>query len=278
MSGASSRKVFCGSAILCVALWVRLSAATASAQSRPALGDGIFTPIIAPVATIDKTGRPITVEVTQPEPRFSASMVAGNPTGDSYVISFSTASAGGPCTYTGTGRYLIESTGSLTFQILAECGKLRRAYSYMICMLDENLRCSEAPWWYFKDRAYAITNKGIVVNDSTVVPWKDGAEAREELQAAVTRIKALRDRFRNDPHVVHSRVISCRNFHPAARSYEIHELPTTCLIKSLCDGIPSVDSLRDGDPIDWNSPVGSYVKQHNKIVDFSTWTCWIRTQ
>jgi len=205
-------------------------------------------------------------------------MVAGNPTGDSYVISFSTASAGGPCTYTGTGRYLIESTGSLTFQILAECGKLRRAYSYMICMLDENLRCSEAPWWYFKDRAYAITNKGIVVNDSTVVPWKDGAEAREELQAAVTRIKALRDRFRNDPHVVHSRVISCRNFHPAARSYEIHELPTTCLIKSLCDGIPSVDSLRDGDPIDWNSPVGSYVKQHNKIVDFSTWTCWIRTQ
>jgi hypothetical protein len=278
MSGASSRKAFCVTAILCVAVSVRLSADTTSAQSRPPRGDGIFTPIIAPAATIDKTGRPTTVEVTQPEPSFSASMVPGNPTGDVYVISFPTGSVGGPCTYTGTGRYLIESTGNLTFQILAECEKLRRSYSYMICMLDENLRCSEAPWWYFKDRAYAVTNKGVVINDSTVVPWKDSAEAPEELQAAATRIKALRNRFRNDPHVVHSRVISCRNFHPAAGSYEIHELSTTCLIKSLCDGIPSADSLRDGDPIDWNSPVGSYIKQQNKISDISTWSCWIRTQ
>jgi len=278
MSRTSSRKAFCAGAILCAAVSLQLSSATASAQSRPPHGDGIFTPVIVPVATIDKTGRPITVEVTQPEPGFSASMVAGNPTGDTYVISFPTGSAGGPCTYTGAGRYLIESTGTLTFQVLAQCGKLRRAYSYMICMLDEDLRCSEAPWWYFKDRAYAIANKGIVINNSTVVPWKDAAEAPEELRAAATRIKAFRDRFRNDPHILHSRLISCRNFHPAARSYEIHELPTTCLIKSLCNSIPPVDSLRDGDPIDWNSPVGSYVKQQNKISDTSTWTCWIRTQ
>jgi hypothetical protein len=265
-------------ALLCMLAFIAAPLAMASQDSHPTRGDGIFTPTIAPVASIDKTGRPMTVEVTQPEPSFSDVMVAGKPTGDSYVINFPTGSAGGACIYTGTGRYLIESTGTLTFQILAECGNLKRGYSYMICRLDQDLRCSEAPWWYFKDRTFAVTNQGVVINGSTVYPWKDASQAAQQLQAVAARIKSTTDRSRNDPRVVHSRRISCRTFHPSTRSYEIYELAATCTVKGLCNGIPSLDSLRDGDPIDWNSPVGSYVKQQNKISDLSNSVCWIRTQ
>jgi hypothetical protein len=278
VKGRCVKGAFYAAAILCIAIHMPSPLSTASAQSQPAQGDGIFTPRISPVAGIDKTGRPITIEATQPEPSFAALMVAGKPTGDSYVINFPTGSAGGACLYSGTGRYLIESTGTLTFQILADCGKLRRAYSYMICPLNEDLRCSEAAWWHFKDRTFAVTSLGVLVNDSTVHPWKDPSEAPQQLQGMATRIRSMRDRFRTDPNVVHSRFISCRNFHPSTKSYEIHELPTTCLVKSVCDGVPNVDSLRDGDVVDWNSAIGNYVKQKNKISDVSSWVCWIRTQ
>ncbi len=222
----------------------------------------------------------MTIEVTQPEPSFVASVIAGKSTGDSYVIHFPNGDAGGPCMYSGTGRYLIESTGELTFQILADCGKLRRGYSYMICMLDANLRCTEAPWWYFKDRTYAITDQGVVINGPTVHPWRDAAEAPQQLQTMAAKIKSMRERFasRTDPHVVHTRFISCRDYHPETKSYGIHEFSTTCPVKSLCNGIPNVDSLRDGERIDWNSPVGSYVKQQGKTSDVSNWVCWMRTQ
>ena len=256
-------------ALLWLATFINAPIAMASQGSQPARGDGIFTPTIAPVASIDKTGRPITAEVTRPEPSFSDVMVAGKPTGDSYVINFPTGAAGGACLYTGTGRYLIESTGTLTFQMLADCGKLRRAYGYMICRLSEELRCSEGPWWHFKDRTFAVTNQGVVINGSTVHPWKDASEAPQQLQAVAATIKSMNDRFRNNAHVAHARRISCWHFHPSTKSYEIHELATTCLVKSLCNDFPNVDSLRDGDAIDWNSPVGKYVKQQNKISDAS---------
>lgn len=274
------RNVFCLAAILCAGISIGFSLPAEPAQSQPSRGDGIFTPVISPLAAIDKTGRPITIEVTQPEPSFATSMIAGKPTSDSYVIHFPTGDAGGACTYSGTGRYLIESNGELTFQILADCGKLRRSYSYMICMLDASLRCTEAPWWHFKDRTYAITNQGVVINGSTVRPWRDAAEAPEQLQTMAAKIKSMRDRFasRTDPHVVHTRFISCRDYHPETKSYGIHEFATTCLVKSLCNGIPNVDSLRDGERIDWNSPVGSYVKQQSKTSDVSNWVCWMRTQ
>lgn len=281
MKRANVKNVICLAAMIAIAsvvIFPQLSRETASAQSRPKPGDGIFTPVISPVAAIDKTGRPITVEVPQPEPGFAASAAAGKPTGDDYVINFSTSSAGGPCIYSGTGRYLIESTGTLTFQVLADCGKLRRAYAYMICRLTEDLRCSEGPWWYFKDRKFAVTNQGVVIDGSKVVPWRDSSAALQELQTMAARIKSMNDRFRGDPHVVHSRLISCRDFHPATKSYDIHEIPTTCAIQSLCSSIPNVDSLRDGDLIDWNSQVGSYVKQQKKISDVSSWVCWLRTQ
>jgi hypothetical protein len=50
------------------------------------------------------------------------------------------------------------------------------------------------------------------------------------------------------------------------------------LIKSVCNAIPNVDLLRDGDPIDWNSPAGSYVKQQSKTSDLSNWICSMQTQ
>jgi hypothetical protein len=253
---------------------------TGAQDPRPAYPDGIFTPTITPVASIDKTRRPMTVEVRQPEPRLAQSMIAENPTGDSYFIHFSTTEAGGPCSYSGTGRYLISTGGTLTFQILADCGKLRRGYSYMICNLDPNLRCNEAPWWYFRDRTYAVTSEGVAVNGSAVYPWSDVSEPPQELKKIADGIQAMHDRFNNpaDPHVMHGRFISCRDFHPETKSYAIHEFSITCLIKSLCNAMPNVDPLRDGDPIDWNSPAGTYVKQQSKTSDFSNWVCWMRTQ
>jgi hypothetical protein len=199
-------------------------------------------------------------------------MDAGTPTGDSYVIHFPTGDAGGACTYTGAGRYVIQAGGVLTFQILADCGKLKRSYSYMICMLDPDLRCTQTPWWFFRDRTYAITNQGVVVNGSTVYHWMDASQAPQQLRATSAKIQSMRDRFAGvaSSHTVHARFISCRAYHPATHSYDIHEFTTT--------GVPHVDALRDGDPIAWNSPAGEYVKQQGKVPDTSMWDCWMRTQ
>ena len=123
-------------ALLSLATFLGVPRTTAAQNPPPSRPDGIFTPTIAIVTSIDKTGRPMTVESRQLEPRLTASIVAGNPTGDSYVIHFSQGDAGGPCIYSGNARYLIEGDGTLTFQILADCGKLRRGYNYMICRLD----------------------------------------------------------------------------------------------------------------------------------------------
>jgi hypothetical protein len=252
----------------------------AAQTSQPSRPDGIFTPTISVVASIDKTGRPMTVESRQLEPRLTQSIVAGNPTGDSYVIHFPQGDAGGPCIYSGNARYLIEGNGTLTFQILADCGKLRRGYNYMICRLDPSLRCSEAPWWNFRDRTYVITKEGVAVNGSRAVPWQDANEAPELLQKMSEKIKALDERVRQltSTNVVHGRAISCREYHPETKSYHVWEFPTTCLIKSACDGMPNLDSMRDGDAIDLNSSAGTFVKQQSKASDFSTWLCWVRTQ
>ena len=267
-------------ALLWLVALIGVPMAMASHDSQPTRADGIFTPTITPAASIDKTGRPMTVEVRQPEPRLASSMTAGNPTGDSYVIKFPSGDAGGGCIHSGRGRYLIDDNGTLTFQVLADCGKLRRGYNYMVCKLDVSLRCIEAPWWYFRDRTYVITNEGVAVNGSMVYPWQDASQAPQQLQRMSEKIKETNDRFKEltGAHVLHTRLISCRDFHPETKSYAIHEFTTTCLIKSLCNGMPNVDSLRDGDPIDWNSPAGSYVKQQSKISDVSNWVCWMRTQ
>jgi hypothetical protein len=252
----------------------------AAQNSPPGRPDGIFTPTISPVVSTDKTGRPMTVAVRQPEPRLAQTMLAGNPTGDSYIIHFPQGDAGGSCIHSGTARYLIEGGGELTFQILADCGTLRRGYSYMICKLDASLRCREAPWWYFRDRTYIITKEGITVNGSTLVPWRDAAEAPQLLQKMSEKIKALNDRFSllTASNVGHGRSLYCRDFHPETKSYRIYEFPTICLVKTMCDGMPNLDALRDGDPLDLNSAVGSYVKQHAKVSDVSNWLCWTKTQ
>ena len=268
------------SALLWLVAFTDARFAMASQSSQPSRPDGIFTPTISPVVSIDKTGRPMTVAVPQPEPRLAHSMLAGNPAGDSYVIHSPQGDVGGPCVYSGTARYLIEGGGELTFQILADCGKLRRGYNYMICMLDASLRCKEAPWWYFRDRIYIITKEGVTVNGSTVVPWNEPSEAPQLLQKMSEKIKALNERYSQltAANTVHGRAISCREYHPETKSYHVWEFPTYCLIKSACDGMPNLDSLRDGDPLDLNSPAGKFVKQQSKVSDFSNWVCWIRTQ
>jgi hypothetical protein len=237
-------------ALLSLLTFIGVPFAKAGQSSPPSRPDGIFAPTISIVTSIDKTGRPMTVESRQLEPRLTQSIVAGNPTGDSYIIHFPQGAAGGPCSYSGKARYLIEGGGTLTFQILADCGKLRRGYSYMICKLDVSLRCTEAPWWYFRDRTYTITKEGITVNGSTLVPWQDAVEAPELLQKMSEKIQVLNERVSplTASNTVHGRAISCREFHPETGSYRIYEFPTTCVIKSVCDGMPNLDSLRDGDP------------------------------
>ncbi len=243
-------------------------------------GDGIFTPRISAVAAIDKTGRPMTVEVPQPEPSFAQVVAAGKRAGDSYVIHFPppTLDVGGDCFYSGNARYLIETTGVLTFQLIADCGKLQRGYNYMICMLNEDLRCDEAPWWHFRGRKYAITEEGVAVDNHAPYPWKDAAEVPQKLQNMAATIKSRHDRAANSPNLLHSRWIRCRAFNAEARTYQSQEFAVTCLIKSACNEIPNVDSLRDGDLIDWNTPAGSYIKKHLKDSDLSDWSCWMRTQ
>jgi hypothetical protein len=274
------KHAFYAAALLWLAAFMDVRFATASTDAPPRQGDGIFTPKIAPVAPIDKTGRPKTVEVRRSEPSFTQSMIAGSPTGDSYVIDFPTGDAGGPCIYSGTGRYLIDSNGTLTFQILADCGKLRRGYSYLICRLDASLRCSESPWWYFRERTYVITNEGVTVNGSTVYPWQDTSEAPQQLQKMSDQIKAMNARFKavSSSNTMHGRTISCRDFHPETKSYEIYDFPLFCLVRSVCSGMPNVDSVRDGDPLDWSSPAGNYVREKGKLSDVSHWECWLRTQ
>jgi len=266
--------------LLSLVTFIGVPFSQAAQNSQPGRPDGIFTPTISIVTSIDKTGRPMTVESRQLEPRLTQSTVAGNPTGDSYVIHFPQGDAGGPCIYSGTARYLIEGGGTLTFQILADCGKLRRGYSDMICRLDPSFRCTETPWWYFRDRTYAITKQGVTVNGSTLVSWQDPSEAPELLQKMSEKIKAMNERISQltASNTVHGRSISCREFHPETKSYHIWEFPTTCLIKSACAGMPNLDSMRDGEPIDWNSSAGSFVKQQSEASDFSNWVCWIRTQ
>jgi hypothetical protein len=54
----------------------------------------------------------------------------------------------------------------------------------MVCNLHPSLRCSEAPWWYFRDRTYVITNEGVAVNGSAAYPWQDASQAPQQLQQA----------------------------------------------------------------------------------------------
>jgi hypothetical protein len=274
------KRTFHIAALLWLAAFSGARFSVAAQRSPASQPDGIFTPTISPVASIDKTGHPTTVEVSKSEPRLAQSMLAGTPAGDSYVINFPNSTGGGPCIYTGTARYLINGSGTLTFQVLANCGNLRRGYSYMICNMDASLRCKEAPWWYFRDRTYIITNEGVAANGSAPIPWQDATEAPQLLQNMSEKIKALNERYRQlaAPNTIHGRSISCREFHPETKSYHIWDFSTACLIKSVCDGMPNLDQLRDGDLIDWNSPAGSFVKKQSKATDFANWVCWIRTQ
>lgn len=173
---------------------------------------------------------------------------------------------------------MIESTGMLNLEIIANCGNLMRGYSYHICMLNQNLRCGEAPWWNFRGETFSITNDGVAVNHGVVIRWKDPADAPRKLEKMAANIKRWHDQVANAPNTIHMRMISCREFRPESKSFMLHELPLGCAIQSLCSGMPNTDSLQDGEVIDWNSPAGNFARQQLKISDASNWVCWMRTQ
>ena len=251
-------------------------------HSLPNPGDEIFTPKTSPMAAIDKTGRPFTALAAMQEPAFAGIVAPNKPTGDSYVIKFPNVERGGACVFDGNARYFVDHGGVLTYQISAQCKDLKRGYNFMVCMLDDQLHCAEAPWWNFRGRTYAVTAQGIVVNQATTYPWDDAAHAPEKLQKISADLLRFKDTYNNPnaPNVLHRRVISCRNYQPEQKKYGIAEIITGCLISSLCnaDKTPDLSAIHDGDAIDWNSPLGSYIKQQQKITDVSNSVCWLRTQ
>jgi hypothetical protein len=261
-------------AVLCFALLIEFSPTITYAQSFPTPGDGTFKPRITQVAPIDKRGYPITAEVSQPEPQFSSLMVPGMPTGDTFTIKFPTGDFGGPCINTGKARYLVDSTGTLIFEILADCGNLRRGYDYPICRLAETLHCAEAPSWYFTGRTYTIKTDGLLVNGTALHAWKDPAEAPQLLQAMTTRIKTSKERF-GIQGATRAKRISCRSFDSVKRLTTLHVIETTCLVKSVCSGMPNLEDMGEGDLIDMNSTAGSFVKRQTNDPGVSKWICWV---
>jgi len=260
-------------AIVAIELFTRFGATQGFAQSLPTPGDGTYKPRITQVAPIDKRGYPITADVTQPEPQFSSLMIAGRPTGDTFTIKFPSGDFGGPCVNSGKARYLIDSNGTLTFEILADCGNLRRGYDYSICRLSESLHCAEAPSWYFTGRTYTTRNDGLLVNGTALYAWKDPADAPQLLQAMTTRIKTNKERASRD--ATHARRISCRSFDAVKRLTTLHVIETSCLVKSVCSGMPNLEGMGEGDLIDMNSPTGSFVKRQTNDPGVSNWICWV---
>lgn len=261
------------STVLCFASLIEFSP-IAYAESFPTPGDGTYKPRITQVAPIDKRGYPITAEVTEPEPQFSSLMMAGKPTGDTFFIKFPSGDFGGPCINSGKARYLIDSNGTLTFEVLADCGNLRRGYDYSICRLGESLHCAEAPSWYFTGRTYTIGNDGLLVNGTALHAWKDPAEAPQLLQAMTARIKTNKERFgmQGTPR---TKRISCRSFDAVKRLTTLHVIETTCLVKSVCSGMPNLEGLGEGDLIDMNSTTGGFIKRQSNNPGVSNWICWV---
>jgi len=262
-------------AIIAIALFTEFGALPGFAQSLPTPGDGTFKPRITQVAPIDKRGYPITAEVTQPEPQFSSLMIAGKPTGDTFIIKFPSGDFGGPCINSGKARYLIDSNGTLTFEVLADCGNLRRGYDYSICRLGESLHCAEAPSWYFTGRTYTIRNDGLLVNGTALHAWKDPADAPQLLQAMTNRIKTNKERFTNIQVGSHPKRISCRSFDSVKRLTTLHVIETSCLVKSVCSGMPNLEGMAEGDLIDMNSTAGGFVKRQTNDPGVSKWICWV---
>ena len=239
-------------------------------------GDGIFIPRTAQIARADKTGRPFTGLGPMQEPAFSQIAVPNKATGDRFVIKFPQGEHGGSCLFDGTARYFVDAGGELLYQLHARCGDLERGYEFMVCALDEGLRCSEAPWWNFRGRTYTVTAQGVIVN-ATLYAWDDSAQAAGKLQTIASRLQANRERRAQAANVLHRRVISCRAYHPQEKRYSVSEIVTGCLVGS-CSGGPDLGSLRDGEVIRFTSSLGEYIQQKDRIASPSDWDCWLRTQ
>jgi len=236
-------------------------------------GDEIFTPHNVPVAKTDRSDRLWTVEIDLPEPRFAGTVASGAPTGSRYELHFPNRVAGGECKFTGKGRYVV-SNAQLDFQVMSECADLHNAYQFHVCRLGADLRCKEAPWWYFRGRQYLVTEDGVTV-EGTKYSWVDQDKAPGKLRQQLLRAVG-------PPHAsgqsIRGRSIHCRAYHPQSRSYDLHNFATQCLIQSLCSAMPDVSGLRDGEEINLQSSVGDFIRKQAKTGDTADWSCWMITQ
>jgi hypothetical protein len=246
-------------------------------QSIPTPGDGVVTPDrveqVLPLPDEEYVDF-VTVESTQAEPQFAVLMVPGTPMDDSFLRRSPTEDVGPPCINTGKARYLVNKFNRLSFEILANCGKLTRGYSYVICRLSGDLRCAEAPYWYFTGRTYLLTNEGLKVDGTAPHPWKDPIETQIRLQAMAARINQNKNRS-SQPHASHDRWLYCRMLDPPNLTNVFSCSGRENL--EMCKDLPSLDGIRDGDVIDMNSPIGRWVTQHSKDSDTSQSACWIET-
>lgn len=233
------------------------------AQLRPTPGDGIIHPFVRQIVPNDDYVAFFTVYETQAEPQFAALMVPGTPIDERIHWRPPAGDVGGPCINTGKARYLINEYDVLLFEILADCGNLARGYGYVICHLNGERRCAEAPDWYFTGRVYQLTNEGLQVDRVALHAWQDPIETQRRLQAMAARITAYYDRA-SKRHAPRGRSISCHILDPPSGNTAFMDAP-------------NLDGIRDGDEIDMNSSVGNWIKQKSKDPDASEWACWAET-
>ena len=240
----------------------------------PTPGDGVLHAFVEPILPGDENVAFVTVEETNAEPQFAPLMVRGNPIDERFNGYLPTSDDGRPCINTGKARYIINKHDVLLFEIRADCGSTMRGYGYVICRINGERRCSEAPDWYFAGRSYELANEGIQVNGAATHSWNDPIETPNRLQAMAARINQNND-HPSPRHASHDRSLLCRTLDPPNLTNSFPCSGREDLDR--CKGFPSLDDIRDGDVIDMNSPVGRWVTQYSKDSDSPHWACWVET-
>ncbi len=241
------------------------------AESRPTPGDGTIHPFVRQVVANDDYVDFVTVELTRAEPQFAAMMRAGT-TGDAFIQNSPTGDAGGACINTGKAQYLINKHHVLLFEVLVDCSHVARGYGYVICRLGGDLRCSEAPDWYFTTRTYELTNEGLKVDGAAPYVWRDPIEAQKRLRAMAARISNDKERTSRRGGAFPSRWIRCRVLDPPNNIVAF-----LCPATGVCTDSRELDATRDGDLLNMHSSVGHWIQQQSEDSDASEWACWSET-
>ena len=240
-------------------------------ESPPTPGDGFNHPFVRQIVPDDDYVDFVTEELTQAEPQFAAMMMAGT-TADAFTQYSPTGYGGGSCLNTGKAQYLINKHHYLLFEILVDCRNLALGYGYVICRLGGDLRCSEAPDWYFTTRTYELTNEGLRVDGAAPYVWHDPIETQKRLQAMAARLATDKERNSKRSGASRRRWIHCRVLDPPNLT-----MVFPCPLSGGCTDAPELDGIRDGDLLDMNSSVGRWLQQQSKESDVSKWACWIET-